>query len=320
MRIIIAGSIAYDYLMSFPGKFSDHFLADKLDQISVSFLVDQLRKERGGVAANIAYSLGLLGERPLLVGAVGDDFGPYQKQLESSGVDTSGVRVFQDEFTSSCFINTDNVENQIVAFYTGAMRHSSQLSLKEYFEKGVDLVVVSPGDPDAMIAFCRECREHDVPFLFDPSQQIVALSGESLREGTRGAKLLVVNEYELEMFCRKAELKEDDLLTLAETVIITLGSRGSDIRTGERTIKIPVVSPETVVDPTGVGDAYRSGLIKGMVHGLSWETSGRMGSLAASYVLEHGGTQQHAYDLEMFASRYYEVFGESEDVKGLLRK
>ena len=320
MRVLIAGSIAYDYLMSFPGRFSEHFLADKLDRISVSFLVDALRKERGGVAANIAYSLALLGERPLLVGAAGGDFGPYREALVRTGVDASGVKEFPDDFTSSCFINTDEVENQIVAFYTGAMRHSTELSLEPYFEEGVDLAVVSPGDPGAMAAFCRECRDHGVPFLFDPSQQIVALSGEALREGARGASLLVVNEYELEMFCKKTGLGEGDLLDLAETVIVTRGGEGSEIRTGGEIVRIPVVPPDAVVDPTGVGDAFRSGLIKGMIHGLPWEVAGRMGSLAASYVLEHGGTQQHAYDLEAFVTRYCEVFGESGDVRNLLRR
>lgn len=318
MKIITAGSIAYDYIMSFPGRFSEHFLADKLDRISVSFLVDSLRIERGGVAANIAYNLALLGERATLFGAVGKDFQEYRSVLEEAGVDASGARTFDEEFTSSCFINTDTSENQIVAFYPGAMRFAGQLSLKDVIHEEPSLVVISPCDPEAMIQWAKECRSQKVPFIFDPSQQTVSLSGEALMEGAREARMLILNEYELELFRKKTGLKDDGLLGLAETVVVTLGGQGSEIRTKEETIRIPVVPPERVVDPTGVGDAYRAGLLKGMVHGLPWEAAGRMGSLAASYVLEVGGTQCHSYNLETYVQRYCRVFGEDGQVRRLL--
>lgn len=318
MKIIVAGSIAFDYLMSFPGKFSDHFLPDKLDRISVSFLVDSLRKQRGGVAANIAYSLALLGERPILFGTVGNDFGSYREALERVGVDTSGVKSFQEEYTASCFINTDPDGNQIVSFYTGAMRFSENLSLEAYMTDHVNLVIVSPNDPRAMLKYAAECRELNIPYIFDPSQQIVRLEGDDLKGGAEGARLLILNEYELEMFKKKTKLSDGDLLTLAETVVVTIGDKGSEIRSKEGTTHIPVASPAKILDPTGVGDAFRAGLMKGMVHGLTWEEAGRMGSLAASYVLETSGPQSHVYDLHAFIQRYNRVFGESEGVGGLV--
>jgi adenosine kinase len=316
-RVAITGSIAFDTLMQFPGKFQDHFLPDKLDRISVSFLVDTLRKERGGCAANIAYSLGLLGERPLLVGTVGSDFGEYRRVLEEAGVDTSGVRAYPEEYTSSFFANTDENGNQICSFYTGAMRFAGSLSLRAA-AGAVDLAVVSPNDPGAMVKLASECREAGIPFIFDPGQQIIRLEGDVLKDSARGSKMLIVNEYELEMFKRKAGLTDADFNGLAETVVVTFGEKGSEIRTRGAAAAIPIAPPARVLDPTGVGDAYRAGLIMGMVHGLSWETAGRMGSLAAAYVLETRGAQRHSYTLEEFVKRYRSVFGKSGEVEGLL--
>lgn len=318
MKIVVAGSIAYDYIMSFPGRFSDHFLPDKLDRISVSFLVDALVKRRGGVAANIAYNLALLGENPLLLGAVGDDFEAYRRELEGAGVDTSGVKAFSGEYTSSCFISTDCVENQIVSFYLGAMRFAGRLSLEAYATEGADIVIVSPNAPGAMIAYTRECRQLRIPFIFDPSQQTVSLSGGDLREGVQGAKMLILNEYELEMFKKKTGLTDDDLMEAAEVVAVTLGEKGSTIRTRNGGVDIPPARPGRVADPTGVGDAYRAGLLKGVVHGLSWEAAGRMGSLAAAYALETEGPQEQSYDLPGFVDRFSSVFGEHEEIHKLV--
>ncbi len=315
MKLIVTGSIAFDYLMSFPGKFSDHFLADKLDSISVSFLVDSLNKRRGGCAANIAYNLSLLGESPLLVGAVGKDFEEYCVALKKAGVDISGVKIIEEEYTASFFANSDQDGNQIASFYPGAMKFAKDISLKELGLNSETLVIISPNDPEAMVNYTKECQEMRIPFIYDPGQQIVVLSGDVLRDGIRGAKVFILNNYEFEMFRKKTNLRIEEILELSEIVIVTRGGEGSVIHTRESEIEIPVVPPVQVLDPTGVGDAYRAGFVKGLIHGFSLETAGRMGSLAATYVLETEGPQSHSYSLKEFVERYYRVFGESEEVQ-----
>lgn len=320
MKLILTGSIAYDYLMAFPGKFSEHLLPEKLDKISVSFLVEDMRKQQGGCAANIAYSLALLGESPLLFGAAGVDFNDYKKSLDKAGVDTSGVTIFPEAFTSSFFANTDQEGNQICSFYSGAMSLVKNLSLKQILEPNADaLVLISPNDPVAMVKFAKECQELDVPFIWDPSQQIIRLSADELRQGAQGAKMIIVNEYELEMFLKKTALSESDLLNLAEILIVTLGEKGAVIKTGDGEIAIPVVTPGQISDPTGVGDAFRSGLLKGMMAHCSWEVAGRMGSLAATYVLETEGAQCHCYSLSEFTERYQQVFGPEAEMERVCR-
>lgn len=317
MRIAVTGSIAFDYLMQFPGTFQEHFLPDKLDKISVSFLVDSLRQERGGCAANIAYSLALLGERPLLSGSVGKDFEAYRQALDKTGVDTSGVRVAEDDYTSSFFANTDRKGNQICSFYTGAMRFARAISVAALSLNRGDRVVISPNDPEAMVQYAAECRETGIPYLFDPGQQIIRLDGPSLVECAKGAEILILNEYEMEMFKKKTGLGNRAVENLAEALIVTLGENGSMIYADGRTIPVPIVPPKQVLDPTGVGDAFRSGLLKGMVRGLSWETAGRMGSLAATYVLETEGAQKHFYTLSEFIDRFEAVFGKSGETAKL---
>ena len=253
MKLILTGSIAYDYLMSFPGKFSEHLLPDKLDSISVSFLVEEMRKEPGGCAANIAYSLALLGESPVLFGAVGKDFCDYRAALEDAGVDTSGVHVFQEAFTSSFFANTDQDGNQICSFYSGAMTLSKTLSLKPFVESKETLVLISPNDPDAMVKYVEECQKTGISYIWDPSQQIIRLSGGDLQKGADSAKMLLVNEYELEMFQKKTSLTEKDILELTETLIVTLGDKGAVIKTNGIEYQIPVATPKHILDPTGVG-------------------------------------------------------------------
>lgn len=319
MEIVITGSIAFDYLMSFPGKFSEHFIPEKLDKISVSFLVNTLNKRQGGCGANIAYSLALLEEKPLLVGAVGEDFGPYNLFLKKAGVDISGIKQFENVYTASFFANTDQDNNQICSFYTGAMQFAKKVSLKGYHLKVDDLVIVSPNDPEAMMMYTNECRHLKVPFIFDPSQQIARLTGKELIQGSQGSKILILNEYELEMFLKKSGFRELDLLTLTEVLVITLGDQGSVIKTRDKEIDIPVARPERVLDPTGVGDGFRAGMMKGIIHGFSWETVGRMGSLAATYVLETESPQKHHYTLQSFSQRYLETFGNSEEIRRFIR-
>jgi adenosine kinase len=318
LSIIVTGSVAFDYLMSFPGRFSEHILPEQIHQVSLSFLVDSMRKQRGGCAPNIAYTLALLGERPTVMATVGQDFAEYRAWLESAGVDTSATTEVEGEFTSSFFVNTDQDNNQIASFYIGAMGKADTLSFYDLDHRAVDVAIISPNAPAAMVKYARECWELGVPYIYDPSQQIVRLTGEELLAGTRGAKMLIVNEYEFGMLKNKTGLSDDELLAQPEMTIITLGEGGSRIYVEEQVLQIPVVPPIRVAEPTGVGDAYRGGVIKGLLGGYSWETTGRIAALAATYVLEHHGTQNHHYTLNEFAERYRQTFGQAPELNSLL--
>jgi adenosine kinase len=314
MRIVVTGSIAFDYIMSFPGRFKEHILPDKIHMLSVSFLVDSLRKERGGCAPNIAYSLALLGEKPTVMGTVGQDFTDYRAWLERWGVDTSLIREIPGEFTASFFVNTDLDSNQIASFYTGAMARSRELSFHWAGARDADLTIISPNDPAAMTQYARECKELHIPYIYDPSQQIIRLLGTDLVESARGARILIVNDYELEMFKNKTGLTTDQVRDLAQALIVTRGEEGSTIWAEGREIAIPSVRPARLGEPTGVGDGYRAGIIKGLVHNCSWETTGRIASLAATYVLEEYGTQNHTYSLGDFVKRYKDTFGDAPEL------
>lgn len=318
MSIIVTGSVAYDYLMSFPGRFSEHILPDQIHQISLSFLVDSMRKQRGGCAPNIAYNLALLGERPTIMATVGQDFGEYRAWLEQAGVDTSAIVEVEDEFTSSFFVNTDQDNNQIASFYIGAMGRADMLSFHDLDYGAIELAIISPNAPAAMVKYARECQELDISYIYDPSQQIIRLSSEELLEGTRGARMLIVNEYEFGMIKNKVGLSDEDLLALPEITIITQGEGGSTIHAADQALHIPIVLPDPLAEPTGVGDAYRSGVIKGMLRGYRWETTGRIAALAATYVLEQNGTQNHHYTLDEFVERYREVFGDTPELTDLI--
>jgi len=318
MSIIITGSVAYDYLMSFPGRFREHILPEQLHQISLSFLVDSMRKQRGGCAPNIAYSLALLGEHPTVMATVGHDFGEYRAWLEENGVDTSAIVEVPDEFTSSFFVNTDLENNQIASFYIGAMGRADMLSFRDLDYQAIELTILSPNAPAAMVKYARECQELGIPYIYDPSQQIIRLSGEELLEGTRGARMLIVNEYEFGLIRRKTGLSDEELLALPQVTIITQGERGSTIHAQGQTWHIPAVPPEPLVEPTGVGDAYRAGVIKGMLRGYRWETTGRIAALAATYVLEQEGTQNHRYTRQEFVARYRRLFGDAPELSDLL--
>ncbi|RMF37675.1 MAG: carbohydrate kinase family protein [Chloroflexi bacterium] len=318
MKVVITGSIAYDYIMSFPGYFKEHILPDRIERLSLSFLVDSMRKQRGGCATNIAYNLALLGERPKVMATAGEDFAEYRAWLEAHGVDTSAIVEIPGEFTASFFVSTDRANNQIASFYTGAMAYAHTLSFRENNLGPVDLVVISPNDPRAMERYVEECRELGLPYLYDPSQQIVRLSPEALRAGIEGARILAVNDYEFELIREKTGLSEEDVLACTQVLVITRGEQGSTIITREGRLEIPPVPPTTVVDPTGVGDAYRAGLIKGMAMNLPWEIAGRMGSVAATYVLEQAGTQNHRYTLEEFVARFRQHFDDGGALDALL--
>jgi adenosine kinase len=307
MKPVITGSIAYDYLMSFPGRFTEHFLPEHMERVSLSFLVDTMDKRRGGCAPNIAYTLALLGERPRLMATAGQDFEEYRQWLEAAGIDTSLVRIVPDKFTASFFCSTDLHNNQIASFYTGAMAHAAELSFRTVRDCGV--VIIAPNDPAAMTQYSEECRTLGIRFIFDPGQQCARMSGSELRDGITGASVLICNDYEFELIRQKTELSEQDIVAGADALIITKGEKGSTIRHRAGTVDIPAVPPDREADPTGVGDAYRGGLLKGLIAGLDWEACGRLGSVAATYALEHLGGLSHAYTLDEFRSRYVRHFG-----------
>jgi adenosine kinase len=307
MSTIVTGSIAFDYLMSFPGKFTEHILPEHMHRLSLSFLVDTMDKRRGGCAPNIAYTLALLGERPRLMGTAGQDFDDYRRWLEAAGVDTSLVRIVEDKFTASFFCSTDVDGNQIASFYTGAMANAAELSFR-----GVDrgpIVIISPNDPAAMNQYADECRTLGIPFIWDPGQQCARMSGDQLADGLRGAAILISNDYEFELIRQKTGLDEDTIAAQVGAVIVTRGEDGCTVRADGKTTTIGSVPPHRIVDPTGVGDAFRGGLLKGLAMAAPLDVCCRLGSVAATYALEHLGGQSHAFTWNEFSDRYVTHFG-----------
>jgi adenosine kinase len=302
MKIVITGSIAYDYLMSFPGLFTEHFLPEHMNRISLSFLVDTMDKRRGGCAPNIAYTLALLGERPMLMATAGEDFGEYRLWLDAAGIDTSLVKQVAGKFTASFFCSTDQANNQIASFYTGAMADASTLSFRTV--PGCDLAIISPNDPAAMVQYAEECRTLGIKFIFDPGQQCARMSGEELEDGVIGAAIVICNDYEYELLKQKTGMSEGDILAKADALIVTKGENGSSVITKGRQVDVPAVTPGRIVDPTGVGDAFRGGLLRGLALGLGDEVAARLGSVAAAYALEHLGGQSHSYTWTEFKRRY----------------
>jgi adenosine kinase len=313
MSVIVTGSIATDTLMKYPGRFLEHILPEQ-GKISVSFLVEEKQMSRGGVGPNIAYSLALLGQRPRLMGAAGQDFGDYRAWLEAQGVDTSLTVAFPDEFTATFTVITDVDQNQIAGFHAGAMSRARELTLHGLEPRSIDLVIISPNDPAGMLKTARECRELGIKFIFDPSQQLARLDGEQVLAGLAGAYALTVNDYELELVKSKTGLDDAGLLGRVELLVVTRGGDGATLMSRDRRVDVPIAEPKAIVDPTGVGDAFRGGLITGLVRGYSWEVTGRLGSLAATYCLEQAGTMNHRYTLPEFVARYRESFGDAPEL------
>lgn len=318
MSIVCSGSVAYDYLMSFPGYFRDHILPDRLETISLSFLVDSMVRQRGGTAPNIAYTLALLGERPQVLATVGEDFADYRAWLESKGVDTSLTKVITGTYTASFFANTDLANNQICSFYTGAMAHAATLSLRDLPVKP-DLLIISPNDPKAMDQNVAECKELGIPYLYDPGQQIVRVSGEEIRRGVEGAASLFVNEYEFELLQKHTGLSPVQVLERVGFLVVTLGEKGAAIYADGQIVRVPVVAPRAILDPTGVGDAFRGGFLAGYAHGFDWKLCGEIGSLSAVYCLEQRGTQNHSYIKEEFIQRFRSHFDDGGKLNELLK-
>ncbi len=307
MKIVITGSIAYDYIMSFPGLFTDSLVDGQMQNVSLSFLVDTLNRQQGGTAPNIAYTLALLGGTPTVMATAGQDFNDYRQWLEKHGVDTSAIVEIEDDFCASFFVNTDQAQNQIASFYTGAMAHASKLTFAQY-APDADLTIISPNAPDAMSQYADECRQLNIPFIYDPSQQTARISGEELAQGLEGCKMLTVNEYEYSLIQEKTGYSEADIFDRVGSLLVTKAEKGARLVIAGQEYEIPAVVPTEIVDPTGAGDAFRAGMMRGMQLGLSWDVAGRMGSLAATYVLEHLGTQKHHYTPQDFVNRYRQQF------------
>jgi adenosine kinase len=292
-------------------------LEERLETISLSFLVDSMNRQQGGTAPNIAYTMALLGAKPQVIGTVGEDFDSYRTWLESNGVDTSYIKVIKGDYTASFFVNTDLSNNQIASFYSGAMRYAKDLTLKIINPKP-DFVIVSPDDPGAMSRTVEECKELGIDYLYDPSQQIVRLDPADLIAGVDGAHSLFVNEYERELLLKHTGLTEEKIMEQVQIWVVTYGEKGAIVRTKNAEYKIPVVPPEQILDPTGVGDAFRAGFVRGYKLGLDLQTCGQMGSLAAAYCLEQRGTQSHNYTVEEFVARYRKHFNDEGKLDILL--
>lgn len=316
-KILVTGSLAFDLIMDFPGSFSENIDPTKLHLINLSFLVNNLKKEKGGTAGNIAYSLALLQIPVAILGAVGDDFDGYISFLETAGVEISTIKKIENESTSQAFIITDQKDNQITAFYPGAMNDNPNLKIANLKEKP-NFVVVSPNHPEAMMNFVKEAQELNIPYMFDPGMQLPRLSEEDLKTGINGAKILIGNDYEMGLLKSKLSLTDEQLLEQVEILITTLGEKGSEIKTKTEFITIEPGKPEQVVDPTGAGDAYRSGFLTGLQQGFDLQTCGQMGAIASCYAIEKYGTTNHRYSVSEFCKRYQDNFKKELQLKEVL--
>lgn len=313
MAIAVTGSIASDHLMHFPGRFADQLVADQLENISLSFLVDELDIRRGGIAANVCFGMGQLGVRSVLVGAAGSDFDDYRTWLEKCGVDCDSVLISASAHTARFVCTTDDDMCQIGSFYTGAMAEARTIALAPVAERvgGLDLVLVSANDPDAMVRHSAECRERGYRFAADPSQQLARMSSAEIHALIDGAAYLFTNDYELGLLQQKTELSGADLLDVVDVVVTTLGSRGVRLSgRGLEPIHVPVAKELARHDPTGVGDGFRAGFFAAASWGISLERCAQVGSLVAAYVIETVGTQEYAIEPDVFLRRLAESYGD----------
>jgi len=319
-KILVSGSWAYDYLMEYEGLLKEAILAEKLDHLSVAFLVAKKSVHLGGCAGNIAYNLKLLGSDPLVVGLIGSDFEKYSDHLKKMGIDASTLTSLPNDFTASAYILTDKEQNQIMMFHGGAMLAAPEaVTMKDYKNHGIEWVIISPDDPRRMARLAEECKELGFKYIFDPSQQISSIDVGLLRGAIEGASILIANEYEADMICKKMNVTREELMQMVPTFIETHGENGSSIVS--RGVKndasdagmffVKSVMPSAVVDPTGCGDAFRAGLLYGISSGLNIDKSCQIGALAATYTIEQKGTQTHSFTLEEFKKRFEENYGES---------
>lgn len=307
--IVVTGSLALDYIMDFPGVFSDHIMPDKIHSLNLSFLVNTLKKQNGGTAGNIAYSLALLKKESALLATAGEDFNHYLSFLQNNGVNISSVKIIPGELTASAFIMTDKNDNQITGFYPGAMAKSNELSLKGLGTKPT-FVVISASDPSAMVKLSDEAIEMGISYMLDPGMQLPRLEPLSLAKMVSNAEVLIGNDYEIDLLKNKLNMTDYNLSERVKIVITTFGKLGSQIKSNNETIKIEPLKTDKAADPTGAGDAYRSGFLAGYTNKLPLKTCGQMGSTAACYAIETYGTTTHTYTLDQFKKRYKENFGE----------
>jgi len=314
MKIVVTGSIAFDYLMSFPGTFTEHFLPEHMQRVSLSFLVDTMDKRRGGCAPNIAYTLALLEERPLLMATAGEDFGDYRQWLEAAGIDTSLTRQIEGKFCASFFCSTDVANNQIASFYTGAMSEARNIELGPVAERvgGLDLVVISPNDPLGMLRHTAECRERGIAFAADPSQQLARMDGPDICALVDGASYLFTNEYEKALTEQKTGWSDDEVLSRVEVRVTTLGSKGARVeRVGEPPVTVSALPVECPLDPTGGGDAFRAGFFSAVAWGLPLERAAQLGNMIAVHALEAVGPQEYELKRAPLLDRFAAAYGEA---------
>ena len=307
MSALISGSVAYDSIMVFQDQFKNHILPDKVHMLSVSFLVPEMRKEFGGCAGNIAFNLKLLGGDPLPMATVGKDFGPYGDWMDKLGINRRHVTVIENEFTAQCFITTDLDDNQIAAFHPGAMgvAHVNDVGDAE----GADIAIVSPDAPRAMFDHAAQCVDNDIPFIFDPGQQLPMLNGDELRQFIDQATWLAVNDYEWSLIEDKTSMSLQEAISKVKALIVTKGGEGSTIYAEGKEFGIEAAKPEALLDPTGCGDAYRAGLLYGLTNDMDWDTTARIASLMGAYKIEKAGTQNHSFEMSDFEARFKENFG-----------
>lgn len=303
MSIIVSGSLAYDRIMDFPGHFSDHILPGKIHVLNVCFQVNGIKEKFGGTAGNIAYALSLMGEKPIISATIGHDYHRYLEWLKKNGIPTENIKIIEDEFTASAYITTDLADNQITGFNPGAMKYSSSMDFDKLNPKDA-IVIVSPGNLDDMVNYPRACKARGIDYIFDPGQSLPVLDAKDLVDAIDGCRILISNDYELDLIMSKTGLSKEGLLKRAKAVIVTLGEHGSQVSTVDSEISIPVVKPKKVDDPTGAGDSYRGGLVSGLIQGMDIEQCARMGSVCASFAVECYGTQDYRFTREEFNDRF----------------
>ena len=307
MAALICGSLAYDTVMVYPGRFRDQILPDKIHLLNVSFMVPTLRRYFGGCAGNIAYNLRLLGAPGHAMGAVGHDFGPYREWMQQNGMSLEYVREIDGEYTAQAYITTDLDANQLTAFHPGAMNHSWKLEVPA--AAGITVGMLAPDGREGMLAHAAQFAQAGIRFVFDPGQAMTLFDGQELRSFVNGASWLTVNDYEAQLLQQRTGLDARELATRVDAYIVTRGKQGSVILEGSRRIEVPAVPAPQVVDPTGCGDAYRGGLLYGLMNGLDWDTSGRIASLMGSIKIASVGTQHHRFTMDEFRERFHEAFG-----------
>jgi len=302
-KIFVSGSLAFDRIMNFPGYFKDNILPEKIHNLNVSFNIEELRENYGGTAGNIAYNLSLLDFQPTVIAAAGKDFEKYQKYLKEKKINLDGVKIINNDFTAAAYIITDKSDNQITGFHMGAMKYDTDYQI----ESG-DILLISPGNIHDMLRYQDQVQALKIPYIFDPGQTLPFFQPEELRALVNGAKVLITNDYELDLVIKKTGFSEKQILELVEILVTTKGEKGSQIKTKKETIHVPIVKPKEVLDPTGAGDAYRAGFIYGLLYNKSLEICGRLGALSAVYAVEQYGTQNHKYSFKEFNKRFNDNF------------